>query len=106
MAAVPGPGSFLTPQRILPRLAGTDRLIGVVQLAFGPDEAELDRDAEPLTGLDQVLAAAGVAGARLVGLRRRPRRHQRPLRPRQRSDLSDPGGFAARPAGQDRDLAA
>ena len=47
-------------------------LIGVIELVLGPDEGELDRDSQPLPGLDQVLATAGVAGAGLVGLRRRP----------------------------------
>ena len=34
------------------------------------DEAELDRDTEPLASLDEVLAAAGVASTRLPGFRR------------------------------------
>ena len=72
----------------------------------GPDQGELDRDAQPFAGLDQVLAAAGVAGAGLVGLRGRPRRDQRLFRSGQRGDLGDPGQLAGRQPGQDGDRGA
>ena len=68
--AVGGPRSQRPAHRGSPCLVAADGLVGVVQIVLRADQGELDRDAEPFAGLDQVLAAAGVAGAGLVGLRR------------------------------------
>ena len=54
-------------------MAGADGLVSVVQGVLGADQAQLDRDAEPFAGLDQVLAAARMAGAGLPRVRERTR---------------------------------
>ena len=42
-----------------------DGLVSVIEVVFVADEGQLDRDAEPFPGLDEVFPAAGVLGAGL-----------------------------------------
>ncbi|WP_396781510.1 DUF6000 family protein [Microbispora sp. H10830] len=70
--------------------------ICVIQPVFLTDQRQLDRNAEPLPRFDQVLAAAGMPGSRLPGVRRRPGGDQLGLGTRERCDLIDPGELARR----------
>ena len=102
-----GPSARLTahhPRNALrPVRRWSELRVCLVEVVLGADEGELDRDAEPFAGLDQVFAAAGVACAGQVGLGRRPGRHQRAFGAGERGDLTDPGQLARRQPGEHGD---